>query len=40
MHSLPFIIMCRPMVVITPKEPFEATYMIHKIDVTIVGRKF
>jgi hypothetical protein len=32
--------MCRPMVVITPKGPFEATYMSHKIEVTILGRKF
>jgi hypothetical protein len=28
------------MVVITPKEPFEATYMSHKIEVTITRRNF
>jgi hypothetical protein len=28
------------MVVITPKGPFEATYMSHNIEVTIMGRKF
>jgi hypothetical protein len=28
------------MVVITPKGPFEATYMSHKIEVIIMGRKF
>jgi hypothetical protein len=39
-HSLPFVIMQKPMVVITPKGPFEATYMSHKIDVTTMGRKF
>jgi hypothetical protein len=31
--------MRRPIVVITPKGPFEATYMSHKIEVTIMGRK-
>jgi hypothetical protein len=39
-HSLPFLIMRRPMVVITPKGPFEATYMSHKIEVTVMGRNF
>jgi predicted aspartyl protease len=39
-NSLPYLAMCRPMVIITPKGPFEATYMIHKIEVTIMGRKF
>jgi hypothetical protein len=28
------------MIVITPKGPYEATYMSHKIEVTILGRKF
>jgi hypothetical protein len=40
MHSIPLLIMCRPMVVITPKWSFEATYMSHKIEVTILRRKF
>jgi hypothetical protein len=39
-NSLPYLAMRRPMIVITPKGPYEATYMIHKIDVTILGRKF
>jgi hypothetical protein len=39
-HSLPFIIMHRPMIVITPEGLFETTYMSHKIEVTIMGRKF
>jgi hypothetical protein len=39
-HSLPFLTMCRLMVVITPKEPFEETYMSHKIEVTITRRNF
>jgi hypothetical protein len=28
------------MIVITPKGAYEATYMSHKIEVTILGRKF
>jgi predicted aspartyl protease len=28
------------MIVITPKETYEATYMSHRIEVTILGRKF
>jgi hypothetical protein len=32
--------MRRPMVAVTPKGSFEATYMSHKIEVTIMGRKF
>jgi hypothetical protein len=39
-NNLPYLAMCRPMVVITPKGPNEATYMSHKIEVTILGRKF
>jgi hypothetical protein len=32
--------LCRPIIVITPKGAYEATYMSHRIDVTILGRKF
>jgi hypothetical protein len=32
--------MRKPMVVITPKWSFEATFMSHKIDITIMRRKF
>jgi hypothetical protein len=39
-NSLPYLALCRPMIVITPKGPYEATYMSHKIEVTILGRKF
>jgi hypothetical protein len=28
------------MIVITPKGAYEATYMSHRIEVTILGRKF
>jgi hypothetical protein len=39
-HSLPLIIIHKPMVVITPNGPYEATFMSHKIDITIMGRQF
>jgi hypothetical protein len=39
-NSLPYLAMCRPMIVITPKQAYEATYMSHRIEVTILGRKF
>jgi hypothetical protein len=39
-NRLPCHTMRRPMVVITPKEPFEVTYMSHKIEVTVMGIKF
>jgi predicted aspartyl protease len=39
-NSLPYLAMRRPMIVITLKGPYEATYMSHKIEVTILGRKF
>jgi hypothetical protein len=38
-HSLSCLTMCRPMVVITPKGSFEATYMSHKVEVTITWGK-
>ena len=39
-NSLPYLAMRIPMIVITPKGVYEATYMSHKIEVTILGRKF
>jgi hypothetical protein len=39
-NSLPYLAMRGPMVVTTPKWPFEATYMSHKMEVTIMERKF
>jgi hypothetical protein len=39
-NSLPYLALRRPMIVITPKGAYEATYMSHKIEVTILGRKF
>jgi hypothetical protein len=39
-NSLPYLALRRPMIVITPKETYEATYMSHRIEVTILGRKF
>jgi hypothetical protein len=39
-NSLPYLALRRPMIVITPKRAYEATYMSHKIEVTILGRKF
>jgi hypothetical protein len=33
-HELPYIIMRKPMVVITPKGPIEANYTCYKIDIT------
>jgi predicted aspartyl protease len=39
-NSLPYLALHRPMIVITPKGVYEATYMSHKIEVTILGRKF
>jgi hypothetical protein len=39
-NSLPYLAMHRPIIVITPKWAYEATYMSHKIEVTILGRKF
>jgi hypothetical protein len=39
-NSQPYLALCRPMIVITPKGAYEATYMSHKIEVTILGRKF
>jgi hypothetical protein len=39
-NSLPYLAICRPMIVITPKGAYEATYMSHRIEVTILGRKF
>jgi hypothetical protein len=38
-NSLSCLTMHIPMVVITPKGPFKATYMSHKIEVKIMGRK-
>jgi hypothetical protein len=37
-HDLPYIIMRKPMVVITPMGPIEATFTCCKIDITILGR--
>jgi predicted aspartyl protease len=39
-NSLPYLALRRPMIVITPKGAYEATYMSHKIEVTILGRNF
>jgi predicted aspartyl protease len=39
-NSLPYLALRRPMIVITPKGAYEATYMIHRIEVTILGIKF
>jgi hypothetical protein len=39
-NSLPYLARRRPMIVITPKGAYEATFMSHKIQVTILGRKF
>jgi hypothetical protein len=39
-HELPYIIMRKPTVVITPKGPIEANYTCYKIDIIILGRKF
>jgi hypothetical protein len=39
-NSLPYLALRRPMIVITPKRAYEATYMSHRIEVTILGRKF
>jgi predicted aspartyl protease len=39
-NGLPCLAMRRPMIVITPKGAYEATYMSHRIEVTILGRKF
>jgi predicted aspartyl protease len=38
-NSLPYLALRRPMIVITPKGAYETTYMSHKIEVTILGRK-
>jgi hypothetical protein len=35
---LPYIIMHKPLVVITSKGPIEANYTCYKIDITILGR--
>jgi hypothetical protein len=39
-HELPYIIMCKPMAVITSKGPIEANYTCCKNDITILGRNF
>jgi hypothetical protein len=39
-HELPYIIMRKPMVVITPKGPIETNYTCSKIDIAILGRNF
>jgi hypothetical protein len=39
-NSLPYLALHRPMIVITPKGAYEATYISHRIEVTILGRKF
>jgi predicted aspartyl protease len=39
-NSLPYLALRRPKIVITPKGAFEATYMSHRIEVTILGSKF
>jgi hypothetical protein len=39
-NSLPYLALRRPLIVITPKGAYEATYMSHRIEVTILGRKF
>jgi hypothetical protein len=39
-NSLPYLALHRPMIVITPKGAYEATYMSHRIELTILGRKF
>jgi hypothetical protein len=39
-NSLPYLALRRPMIVITPKGAYEATYMSHRIEVTILGTKF
>jgi hypothetical protein len=39
-NSPTYLALRRPMIVITPKGAYEATYMSHKIEVTILGRKF
>jgi hypothetical protein len=38
--SLPYLAMRRPMIVITPKGAYEATYMSHIIEATILGKSF
>jgi hypothetical protein len=35
-NSLPYLALRRPMVVITPNGAYEATYMSHRIEVTIL----
>jgi hypothetical protein len=38
-NSLPYLALRRPMIVITPKGAYEATYMSHRIEVAILERK-
>jgi hypothetical protein len=39
-NSLPYLALCRPLIVITPKGAYEATYMSHRIVVPVLGKKF
>jgi hypothetical protein len=39
-NELPLKNMKTPMIVITPKGPVEASYMTHKLTLTIMGREF
>jgi hypothetical protein len=39
-NELPLKNMKTPMIVITPKGPVEATYMTHRLTLTIMGREF
>jgi hypothetical protein len=39
-HDLPLVNMCKPMVVIKPKELIEANFICHQLDITILGRNF
>jgi hypothetical protein len=38
-NSLPYLALRRPMIVITPKGTYEATYMSHRIEVNNFGKK-
>jgi hypothetical protein len=39
-HDLPYIIMSKLMVVITPKGPIESNFTCYQIDITFLGRNF
>jgi hypothetical protein len=39
-NEIPLLNMRKPMIVITPKGPFEANNMTHRLTLTIMGREF